>query len=612
MVFQRNALVPVWGTASPDETVTVRFAGQKIKTKSDAEGKWRLSLRQMAASFEGRTLEVSGNRSETVSVADVLVGEVWLCGGQSNMERQLGPRPPQKDIIGWKEAVEAANFPQIRELYVELNRSIVPQDSVPATWRVCSPDTVESFSAVGYFFARDLHQALEVPVGIIHSSWGGTPAEAWTSEEGLTEFPGYVQQLEQLREFSQNPEGMEAAYQESLDTWYRENDPGSVAALWIDENQNSVEWAPIEVPALWEDVGYEGVDGVAWLRKGFDLPQALRGEPLVLQLSAVDDVDTTWVNGVQLGTTSGWNTPREYSVPAEILKDSENQVVVRVLDTGGGGGIWMAEEPLGISLSAQEEPEQSLKGEWEIHFSSVFEGGPRPPENVSDSPNAPSVLYNAMIAPLVPYAIRGAAFYQGESNAWKAEEYRTLFPAMIEDWRSSWGIGAFPFLFVQIAPFNEMPPEIREAQRRAGMATQNTAMVVTIDVGDAEDIHPANKEPVGQRLALAARGLAYGENIAFSGPELLSWSVDGSELSLRFDTGGGELVAKVGPLYGFEIAGKDGEYVVAKARIQGSDVVLSAKDVKFPVFARYAWANVADGNLFNEAGLPASPFLASP
>lgn len=612
MVLQRDLPVPVWGTAEPGDLVTVHFGSQKLETVADSDGRWMTALAAMKASSKGRKLKVTSGSSETVAFADVLVGEVWICGGQSNMERQLGPRPPQKEILGWKEAVANANIPLIRQLYVTQSRSLTPQETVQANWSVCSPDTVQDFTAVGYFFARDLHKAVDVPVGIIHSSWGGTVAEAWTSLPGLSGFPGYVEQAEQLMEYSNNPAGLRAAYIESLEMWFKENDEASDVALWRPENLDTVDWTSMTLPVMWEDAGFEGVDGIGWFRIHFDLPDSWDGGSVLLELGAVDDVDTTWVNGERVGMTSGWDTPREYELSSGLLEKEGNVIVVRVLDTGGGGGIWNPEMPLRLTDSKTGEELLSLRGDWQFHLSSNLESGARPPMDVLDSPNAPTVLYNAMIAPLMPYAIRGATFYQGESNAWKADEYRTLLPAMIKDWRVNWGQGAFPFIFVQIAPFNGMPPEIREAQRRAEMATQNTAMVVTIDVGDAEDIHPANKEPVGHRLALAARGLAYGEKLAYYGPKLVSWKIDGKELRLKFDSGSGKLVSKDGSLYGFEIAGEDGEFHVAKARIQGEEIVLSAKAVLSPVSARYGWADVANGNLFNDAGLPASPFLATP
>ncbi len=608
MVLQREAPVPIWGRADVGETVSITFAGQSLQTEADKDGKWSVSLQPLEASFDGRQLRVAGSLTDTdIVFEDVLVGDVWLCGGQSNMERQLGPRPGQKEIIGWQSEAASADYPLIRELYVQQSKALQPQQEVNAFWRVCSPETVVDFTAVGYFFARDLHKAIEVPVGIIHSSWGGTPAEAWTSLEGLSDFPGYVEQAKAQLEFAGNPEKGKSDFQAKLAQWFEENDP-------VDPNDllksSASEWGSMSLPVLWEDAGYPGVDGICWFRKSVKLPKEMKGKDLFLELGAIDDMDTTWVNGELLGSTSGYIAQREYEVPASLTKKGEIVILVRALDWGGGGGIWDAGSPLRISAKGDAENVLDLSGEWESKFTLELGNGPWPPRDVTDSSGAPSVLYNGMIAPLFPYALRGFTFYQGEANAGNPAEYERLLPALIQDWRNKWGGADLPFLFVQIAPYEGMPPEIREAQRLAQKATNNTAMVVTIDVGDATDIHPANKKPVGARLALAARALEYGEALVYSGPEFESWQSKGQEARILFSNTSNGLVAPGGELYGFEMAGEDGVFHVAKARIEGDEVVLTARGVSEAKAIRYGWANVAAGNLFNSEGLPASPFKA--
>lgn len=609
MVLQRGKPVPVWGWAAPGEKIGVSFGGQEREADADRNGRWQVTLATMEASAEPRDLHVwSRHTGEAIALKRVLVGEVWLCGGQSNMERQLGPRSGQKEIVNWKEEARTADYPLIRELYVEQTRSLQPQETVSAHWRVCTPESVIDFTAVGFFFARALHEHLGVPVGIIHSSWGGTPAEAWTSEEGLSAFPGYVDQVERLRAFASDPEGANRAYEKDLSAWYVKNDPGTQGELWKAGAADSVSWEPMELPAMWEDSGYSGVDGVGWFRKQVELPKKWRGKELFLELGAIDDVDTTWVNGYKVGTTSGWQTPREYRVGVEQTVSGTLTIMVRVLDTGGGGGIWNKDTPLRISLADGSGSPIALGGAWDFHLSKQLGGGSWPPQNVADSPGAPTVMYNAMIAPLVPYAMRGVTFYQGEANAGKAKEYERLLPALIENWRTLWGEEPLPFLYVQIAPFEGQPPEIREAQRLAELATINTAMVVTIDVGDAKDIHPTNKRPVGERLALAARALAYDETVTYRGPVFAGWQAQGNVARIGFMSTGETLVAKGGDLYGFEVAGEDGTFHEATARIEGMSVLLESPEVAKPTAVRYGWANVASGNLFNEAGLPASPF----
>ena len=365
----------------------------------------------------------------------------------------------------------------------------------------------------------------------------------------------------------------------------------------------------MNLPVLWEEAGHPNWDGVAWFHRTFTLPPGWNARDLELNLSAIDDDDTTWVNGTEVGTTTYYNTQRRYRIPASALKATGNEITVRVLDTGGGGGIWEPRLRFDIVPADGNGTPLPLAGPWKVRFSVSLTDVPPPPLDASASgAGVPTGLYNAMIAPLVPYAIRGATFYQGEANAGRARQYQTLLPALIADWRRAWGQGDFPFLFVQIAPYNGQPPEIREAQLLAWQSTKNTAMVVTLDVGDAADIHPANKQPVGIRLALAARALAYGEKLEYSGPVFQQMIVTDNRAAIRFTHLAGGLVAPGGTLTGFTMAGADGVFHPAEASISGDSVIVTATDVPQPHAVRYAWANVAAGNLFNSAGLPASPF----
>lgn len=608
MVLQRDQPVPVWGTATPSEKIVVEFAGKKETVTADTRGSWRVDLAAMPASAEPRDFVVKGDKGDTKKFTDVLVGEVWLCGGQSNMERQLGLRPGQKPIVDWEREVAEAKHPLIRQLYVEQHTSIHPLDRAPMSWTVCSPETVTDFTAVGYFFARDLHAKLGVPVGIIHSSWGGTPAEAWTSIDGLGQFPEFAPTLEALHTAQSDPAVVARRHAEALAQWYAKSDPGSQGGTWSSPKFDTTGWETMNLPAPWEEAGHEGFDGLVWFRKTFDLPAEWKGEDVELHLGAIDDDDTTWVNGTWVGATELWNQPRVYRVPGSALKQQGNVIAVRVLDTGGFGGIWDHNAKLAVVSLTKKFAPVSLAGAWQCKFAAPLDNNNFPPRDLSNGPNAPTVLFNGMIAPLVPYAIKGACFYQGEANAGRARQYQALLPAMIADWRHRWSEGDFPFLFVQIAPYKDQPPEIREAQLIAWQNTRNTAMVVTIDCGDAEDIHPAHKQPVGARLALAARALAYGEKIEYSGPVFDHATFAEGHAVLSFTHVDGGLVAKDGPLDGFTVAGVDGTFHTAKAEIRGDTVVVAAPEVVQPTSVRYGWANVASGNLFNQAGLPASPF----
>jgi sialate O-acetylesterase len=546
----------------------------------------------------------------TVTISDVLVGEVWVCSGQSNMERQLGLREGQKPIVNWEQEVAAANHPQIRQFYVPQKSALTPVATVEGQWVVCSPATVADFTAVGYFFGRDLLQARHVPVGLIHSSWGGTPAESWTSLDTLRTLPDFVGPVAEVRHVVEEIKNGTYNYARDLAAWLRANDPGSIeGSLWSAPRFDTGTWKPMELPVFWEKAGLPDFDGVVWFRRAFDLPASWAGTDAELHLGAIDDDDTTWVNGVEVGATNGWTIPRVYRVSAGVLRPGHNVIAVRVLDTGGGGGLYGGGDIMRlVPASGHDLPPISLAGAWLYRASAQLGPVPYPPSDYTNSPMAPSGLYNGMIVPLQPYAIRGVVWYQGENNVGREKQYRTLFPAMIANWRRAWGEGDFPFLFVQIAPFKGMTPEIREAQLLAWQHTPNTAMAVTIDCGDADDIHPAHKQAVGARLALAARALAYGESLEYSGPVFKSMQLTGSRAILSFTHLGGALAAKDGPLTGFTIAGADKVFHPAAAEIKDDTVVASSPEVAQPVAVRYGWANVPEGNFFNAASLPASPF----
>ena len=608
-VLQQGMKVPVWGTADPGEHVTVEFAGQSVSTTADAAGKWRVQLAPMKASNQPGALTITGKNK--IVLKNILVGEVWICSGQSNMERHLGLQPGQKPITDWEKEVADAKYPQIRQFYVPQMKAFTPAQTVKGNWSVCSPETVKDFTAVGYFFGRDLHAARHVPIGLIHSSWGGTPAEAWTSEAALGQLPDFAEALSSLKRLVADPVQAQRETQAKQDEWYLKVDTGAQAnPAWNAMDLDTSSWKTMKLPGYWEDNGYPNFDGLFWFRRTFDLPANWDGSDAELHLGAVDDNDTTWVNGAEVGATIGYTLPRVYKVPGSLLKHTNNVIAVRVLDTGGNGGLWGGSDPMMRLLVSAGGQTNSipLTGDWLCRQGVSLATAGWPPQDFSQSPGAPAVLYNGMIAPLLPFAIRGVIWYQGEANVGREQQYRTLFPTMIADWRQLWGEGTFPFLFVQIAPYNGMTPEIREAQLLTLQHTTNTAMAVTIDCGDANDIHPPHKQPVGARLALAARALAYGEKIEYSGPLFESMKIKGANATLHFTHIGGGLVAKDGPLQGFTIAGEDKIFHPAQVEIHGKTLVVHSAAVSRPVAVRYGWANVPEANLFNRAGLPASPF----
>jgi sialate O-acetylesterase len=606
-VLQCDARVPVWGAARDGEKITVTFGGQTVTTIGK-DGAWKIWLKPMKPNATPQTLTVRGDTTSVI--ANVLVGEVWVASGQSNMERQLGLRAGQQPIADWEREVAAANYPQIRQFYVPQTKSLTPQTTVKGSWSVCSPETVKDFTAVGYFFARDLFAARHVPVGIIHTSWGGTPAEAWTSETALQKLPDFAEPLAGLKKLATDPGLAQRETQAKQEAWYQKVDPGSKpGASWSAAELATEDWKTMTLPTYWENAGYPDFDGVFWFRHAFDLPENWDGGVVELHLGAVDDNETTWVNGAPVGATMGWSLPRVYRVPGTLLKRGANVIAVRVLDAGGNGGLYGGDDAMRLLFHAGGASNSlSLAGSWQCKQSVSLKTVGWPPSVFSQDPSAPTVLYNGMIAPLLPYAMRGVIWYQGEANVGRERQYQTLFPAMIADWRQAWGEGNFPFLFVQIAPYRDLTPEIREAQLLSWQRTKNTAMAVTIDCGDANDIHPPHKQPMGARLALAARALAYGEKIEYSGPVFDSMKIEGANAVLHFTRPGGGLVAKDGELKGFTVAGADKVFHPAQAKIVGGTVMVNSPAVPQPVAVRYGWANVPEGNLFNRAGLPASPF----
>jgi sialate O-acetylesterase len=606
-VLQQGMKMPVWGTAAPGERVTVEFAGQSVSTTAAADGKWLAYLSPLKAGGP-QTLTISGRTR--IVLTNILVGEVWICSGQSNMERQLGPRDGQKPITDWEAEAAAANYPEIRQFGVVQTRAFAPAATVKGNWVVCSPRTVTNFTAVGYFFGRDLYQARHVPIGLIHSSWGGTPAEAWMSDAALHARPDFAGPLAEIKSLIDDPVRAQQASQARQEEWYRAKDPGTAARPpWSDPALDTAAWKTMALPTNWEKAGYPDFDGTFWFRRIVDLPENMADGVAELHLGAVDDNDTTWINGQQVGATVGWDVPRVYPMPAGALKPGTNVIAVRVLDLGAGGGLWGGDDPMRLDIKTSGKTNTlSLTGEWLCRPGASLTQAGWPPADYSQSPSTPTVLYNGMVAPLLPYAMRGVVWYQGESNVGRERQYRTLFPELIADWRRAWGEGDFPFLFVQIAPYRGTTPEIREAQLLTWQNTKNTAMAVTLDCGDAEDIHPAHKQPVGARLALAARAVAYGDKQEYSGPVFESMKIKGDTVTLRFTHAGGGLVAKDGPLQGFTVAGADKVFQPARVEIRGETIIVSSPAVAQPVAVRYGWASVPEGNLFNRAGLPASSF----
>ncbi|MBI4023839.1 MAG: 9-O-acetylesterase [Verrucomicrobia bacterium] len=629
MVLQQGRPVPVWGRALPREKITVTLNGQTVRGTANKDGKWQVQLAPLKAGgpFD---MKIEG-RDSAIALKNVLVGEVWIASGQSNMAFQLS------GVVHAEREISNAAFGDIRLFTLAQTATVdVPQEA-QGCWNVCAPKAAGNFSAVAYFFGRELHRKLGVPIGLINTSWGGTLAEAWTSREMLRSLPQFKKAVahyeKNLPDFERANANYLAKVKEGEEKFYPA-DPGNLGFEkgWAAPQTDLSDWGKIRVPCYWQGAGMD-FSGVLWFRRDVTIPAEWAGKELTLNLCPCDKYDTTYFNNVKVGemgpeNPNAWATPRAYKIPAGLAKPGRNTLAVRVYSHAYAGGIMGS--AAGLNLGPADIADAAripLAGTWQYRIEHNF--GKITPLALQQplgpgNPNSPYILFNGMIQPLIPYAIRGAIWYQGESNVPRAGEYRKLFPAMIRSWRQAWRQGepaagtdqTFPFLFVQLANYLQTPnepeesawAELREAQLKT-LKTPGTGMAVAIDVGEAADIHPKNKQDIGQRLALNALNHVYGlKEIVPSGPLFSEATVEGNKIRIRFTQTGGGLLAKGGPLTGFAIAGKDRKFVWATAKIVGDAVLVASRDVPKPVAVRYAWANNPACNLYNKAGLPASPF----
>jgi sialate O-acetylesterase len=610
MVVQRGARIPVWGWATPGTKVTGRFRGAVAHGTADTSGRWMLTF-PAAPAGGPHTLTVDA-AGEQRTIGNVLVGDVWVASGQSNMEFTLS------GATNAAAEIAAAHDSSIREFKVPVGWAEQPAPDVAGgEWRPADPEHVGNFSAVAYVFARELRRAQHVPIGIINTTWGGSAIETWLSAEtqGLNaEGPKRALAAERARIDSVS-KAMRARFGNL------ERDAGLVdgTAVWAAPTLGDTGWTNIRVPALWEEQGYADIDGVAWYRKTFVVDSAQAGSDAQLSLGMIDDDDITWVNGVEVGRTKGYNIPRHYTVARSALRAGTNVVAVRVSDGGGGGGIYGSPGDLRVDFPSVS---RSLAGDWKFRIGQIgfqqMDG-----QRIN---KIPALTWNRMVHPLLPIAIKGVIWYQGEANANsddQARAYKAQLRQLITSWRAQWNGGAeprFPFLWVQLPNFTRPDSQptasggdwaiLRESMT-AALALPNTGQAVTIDIGEADDIHPKNKVDVGKRLALVGRRVAYGEQLLTSGPTYRSHTVKGARVTVQFANRGRGLVSKGndGSVGAFALAGADRRFVWAQARIEGNHVVVWSDRVPNPVAVRYAWANnPSDANLYNREGLPAAPF----
>jgi sialate O-acetylesterase len=620
IVLQRGRPLPVWGWAAPGAVVTVELAGHHAEAVAGDDGHWTATLAPLPAG--GPHTLVVATETDRATIGDVLVGEVWICSGQSNME---WPLSLARDA---EEEIAAARFPGIRMFTVTKNAVYHPVADVTGAWKTCTPDDAGNYSAVGYFFARELHARLGVPIGMINTSWGGTIAEAWTSREALLAEPTLRAIAADYDAMLAGIDDLQAAYQQAYREWEQRALPEDQGNLghprgWADPATDTAPWPTMHLPANWQDHGLRH-HGVVWFRLELDIPADWAGRDLRLQLAPIDKSDIAYWNNTEVGGIDikenplAWCTPRDYTVPGALVRAGRNTLAVRIFCHMYASG--MIGSPAQMHVKPADAPDSAgipLAGAWryqvEQNFGLTQVSPPAMPPGPGN-PNSPFALHRGMIAPLVPYALQGAIWYQGESNADRGYQYRTLFPTMITDWRRQWAQGDFPFYFVQLANYMAATPEpcecrwaeLREAQTLT-LNTPNTGMAVIIDIGEGADIHPKNKQDVGLRLALWALAKDYGQDVVYSGPLYRGMAVEGAAIRLTFDHAAG-LVAKDGPLQSFQIAGADREFVWGDAVIDGDTVVVSSPQVPAPAAVRYGWANNPPCNLYNAAGLPASPF----
>lgn len=634
MVVQRNNSVPFWGKGVPGTQIKIKASwGNQVRTQVNKDGSWKTKLPTPSA---GGPFQITiENMNQAIIYENVMSGEVWLCSGQSNMEMPLKGWPPRDTILNSEKEINQANYPKIRLFTVKRKFSTQPQQDCNGSWKLCNPLTVADFSATAYFFGRKLHQELQIPIGLIHSSWGGTPAEAWTQKKYLSPFEDLNKIVKKFDEhenkLKRHKTWLAGLYKIDMNELQGENKWKNLNfkdQKYSSPSFNDSEWPEMELPVHWEQTELGNFDGVVWFRRSIQIPAKWKGRKIILELSKIDDMDATYFNGQRIGTThkpGQWQKNRKYKIGPDIIKTGKNYIAIRVMDTGGGGGIYGEAENMKIYPSDHKDQSLNLTGKWKYLPAANYQNGifyvygegtndyfsqPKIPFKLNS--DTPTVLFNGMINPLIPFKIKGVIWYQGESNTDRPYQYRELFPAMIKSWRDKWNQGPFPFYYVQIAPYNygqgTNSQLLREAQLKT-LAFQNTGMVVTTDIGNPENIHPANKQDVGKRLALWALAKNYGfNNLVYSGPIFQKMKIEVSKIRIFFNHSDFGLMAKGEQLTEFQIAGKNKKFRTARAEIDGKTVLVWHPEIKNPVAVRFGWSNISEPDLFNKAGLPASPF----
>ncbi|WP_291103796.1 MULTISPECIES: sialate O-acetylesterase [unclassified Flavobacterium] len=608
VILQRNTEIKIWGWASPNEKVVLAFKEKTYKTQADPYGNWKIML---PAQNAGGPYEMTFEASNEIKIQDVLFGDVWICSGQSNMEL---PMERVKEKYG--EVIKKSKNSNIRQFLVADRYDFKKEqdDLESGNWIAANPESVLNFSAVAYFFAKEIYEKNHVPIGLINTALGGSPVEAWMSEDALVAFPKAYDEAQKFKN-DELIKQIETSDKKRSDDWYNElnaNDKGiSENKLnWSQPDIDDSDWDLMEIPGFWANQSIGNVNGVVWFRKEIEVPKSMVGKPAKLYMGRIVDQDFVYVNGELIGTTGYQYPPRRYEVKPTILKEGKNTITVRVINNSGNGGF-VLDKPYYLAVGNDTI---DLKGKWKYKLGTTM----KPLDGPTFIRWKPEGLYNGMISPLINFTIKGALWYQGESNTSNPSEYAKTFPALINDWRQKWNQGDFPFLFVQLPNFMEAYPEPRESNWAALRQSQletlsvtNTGMAVAIDLGEWNDIHPLNKEAVSNRLALLARKIAYGENNIYASSPIPSNSkFKKNKVIISFENVGGGLIVKKGSdLKSFSISNDGKNFVWAKAKIIGNKVEVWNENIVNPTVVRYAWDNnPSDANLFTNEGLPSTPF----
>lgn len=616
MVIQQQTTLKLSGEATPGKTVAIETGWNRkhYEAPADAQGRWSVEVSTPKA---GGPFRITFNDGEETVLDDIMAGEVWFCSGQSNMEMPVAGWGKIKD---YEQEIAAADHPDIRLFQVRKNTSAAPVNHLESNlngWQRCSPTTVPEFSSLAYLYARELQNSLKVPVGVIDCTWGGTPAEAWTSADGLKSVMGFQDAIAEREALGFDRQQIMEKYRLDYKVWQKlceKKDRGisNGKECWTGVDTDDSQWPVMHIPGNWEGQGLGGLDGIVWFRKSVMIPAEWAGKDLQLNPGCIDDEDITYWNGTEIARGAGYTTPRHYTIPGRLVKEGLNVIAIKDIDNGGEGGITGEAGSINVQYGGNTI---ALAGEWKYNIGvSLTELRPAPAN--PESSGAPSALFNGMVHPCLDYPIKGVIWYQGCNNVGFAEQYEPLFQALITDWRKQFGNPDMPFYFVQLANFLERKDvqhdsqwaALREAQSKAQQLA-HTGMVTNIDLGEAYDIHPKNKQAVARRLGALSLADTYGKKILGLAPSYKNCTVENATVRIRFEIPAiGEKFVQDADVKGFTLAGPDRKFYPAQAHTEGDEVVVSSPYVSVPVAVRYGWADNPDCTLQTPSGLHVAPF----